>query len=73
MPWRFRIRGSARRRRKQRDKAHARFDHINSDFLSYLEIWNAMAEFRKPEGGYWRSKMKKFCQRSFLNMRRMME
>jgi len=55
------------------DKAHAKFDHVDSDFLSFLEIWSAMSQFRKPEGGYWRGKMRNYCQSSFLSMRRMME
>ena len=57
----------------QADKAHLKFESPDSDFLSLLNIWHAMLQFRKPEGGFWRSKMRKYCQVNFLSMRRMME
>ena len=55
------------------DAAHAKFDDPGSDFMSLLNIWHALLEFRKPEGGWWRSKMRKYCAANFLSMRRLIE
>ena len=51
--------------------AHAQFAHPESDFLTYLQIWNRYSDsLEKMESqGKWR----KFCRDHFLSYRRMTE
>jgi ATP-dependent helicase HrpA len=51
--------------------AHAQFQHPESDFLTYLQIWNRYADSleKMQSQGKWR----KFCRDHFLSYRRMME
>ena len=51
--------------------AHARFQHPESDFLTFLQIWNqysASIEKKQSQG-----KLRKFCRDHFLSYRRMTE
>ena len=51
-------------------QAHARFTHPESDFLTLLNIWEALHdEFQKLS----QSKLRKFCKHHFLNYLRMRE
>ena len=51
--------------------AHAQFQHPESDFLTYLQIWNRYSDSleKMQSQGKWR----KFCRDHFLSYRRMME
>ncbi len=51
--------------------AHAHFQHPESDFLTYLQIWNRY--FDTLEKMQSQSKLRKFCRDHFLSYRRMME
>ena len=53
------------------EAAHAVFQHPESDFLTYLQIWNRYAgtfEKKLSQGS-----LRKFCREHFLSYRRMME
>ncbi|PKN79182.1 MAG: ATP-dependent RNA helicase HrpA, partial [Deltaproteobacteria bacterium HGW-Deltaproteobacteria-1] len=51
--------------------AHAQFQHPESDFLTYLQIWNRYSDsIEKMES---QSKLRKFCRDHFLSYRRMTE
>lgn len=57
--------------RPQADQAHARFQVLGSDFLSYLKIWDAYhdtLERLRSQG-----QMRKFCKQHFLSFNRMRE
>ena len=58
------------------DTAHQKFRNPDSDFLSLLEIWARLLEFRKDpkkRGGWQRNQLRKYCQKNFLSFRRVME
>ena len=57
----------------QADEVHAVFDEPDSDFLTLLNIWHALREYRKEGRGWQRNRLRKFCREKFLNMRRVME
>ncbi|MCH2201537.1 MAG: ATP-dependent RNA helicase HrpA [Fuerstiella sp.] len=52
------------------DEAHAVFHHPDSDFLNWLNLWDAWHENKEKLSG---SQLKKWCQRSFLSWMRMRE
>ncbi len=52
------------------DQAHAKFKHEDSDFLSYLKLWDF---FLGLQGSLGRSKLRKACQQNFLSYNRMRE
>lgn len=52
-------------------KAHAQFAHPESDFLTYLNIWNRY--HGSLESLTSQSKQRKFCRDHFLSYRRMIE
>lgn len=52
------------------DEAHAAFQHADSDFLSWLNLWDAWHENKKKLSG---NQLKKWCQRNFLSWMRMRE
>ena len=52
------------------DEAHEKFQDENSDFLSYLKLWDF---YHKQRGGLSRSKLRKACQQNFLSYNRMRE
>lgn len=52
------------------DEAHQKFRDPNSDFLSYLKIWDHYHALREKLG---RSRLEKACRESFLSMPRMRE
>lgn len=56
---------------EQASKAHARFQHVESDFLTYLNIWNHYSE--TLEKIKTQNKLRKFCLEHFLSYRRMIE
>lgn len=57
---------------KQADEAHKRWDDENSDFLSLLNLWVDLQQFK--DGRKWRQNaLRKFCQQRFLNFRRVLE
>jgi len=51
--------------------AHAQFQHPESDFLAYLQIWNRYADTLEKMQS--QGKLRKFCREHFLSWRRMME
>jgi ATP-dependent helicase HrpA len=55
----------------QASKAHALFAHPESDFLTYLNIWNRY--HGSLESLPTQSKLRKFCHDHFLSYRRMIE
>ncbi len=51
--------------------AHAQFQHPESDFLTYLQIWNRYSDsIEKMES---QNRLRKFCRDHFLSYRRMTE
>jgi len=52
------------------DQKHARFKDENSDFLSYLKIW---ADFQEQKKHLSNSKLRQYCQKSFLSYLRLRE
>tara|TARA_B110000908_G_C10265941_1_gene463946 strand:- start:1310 stop:5092 length:3783 start_codon:yes stop_codon:yes gene_type:complete len=62
-------------RQKEADDAHKRWDDEESDFTSLLHLWGDLNEFREmgKRGGWQRNQLRKFCKRSYLNFRRVME
>jgi ATP-dependent helicase HrpA len=56
--------------RDRADKAHERFTHEGSDFLSYLLLWDA---FHEQRGALGSSRLKKWCVEHFLNYVRLRE
>jgi len=52
------------------DEAHRRFRHESSDFLTWLNLWDAWHENKKKLSG---NQLKKWCQRNFLSWFRMRE
>ncbi len=59
-------------RQREADEAHKRWDDEESDFTSLLHMWSDVSEFREKRG-WQRNKLRKFCKRSYLNFRRVME
>ncbi len=59
-------------KQKEADKAHAKWKHEESDFLSMLILWKALQEFRRGRGWHG-NRLRKFCRESFLNFRRLQE
>lgn len=55
----------------QAAKAHALFQHPESDFLTYLTIWNHYHDIW--EKLQTQNKLRKFCHEHFLSYRRMIE
>lgn len=51
--------------------AHAQFQHPESDFLTYLQIWNRYAD--SIEKMQSQGRLRKFCRDHFLSYRRMTE
>lgn len=51
--------------------AHAQFAHPESDFLTYLNIWNRYSNILEKMRS--QSKLRKFCRDHFLSYRRMTE
>lgn len=59
-------------KQKEADAAHARWKHAQSDFFSILKLWLDLKKFQ--EKGKWRrNALRKYCNETFLNMRRVME
>ena len=54
----------------QADAKHAAFKGVDSDFLTFLNIWNAFGEQKKHLSN---SKLRKYCQENFLSYVRMIE
>jgi ATP-dependent helicase HrpA len=52
------------------DESHAKFAHEESDFLSYLKLWDF---WQKLKGELSRGKLRKACQQNFLSYNRMRE
>ncbi|MCH2211227.1 MAG: ATP-dependent RNA helicase HrpA [Fuerstiella sp.] len=52
------------------DEAHAVFNHSDSDFLSWLNLWDAWHENKAKLSG---NQLKKWCRRNFLSWMRMRE
>ena len=52
-------------------KAHAQFVHPESDFLTYLNIWNRYHAFLESRASF--SRLRKFCRDHFLSYKRMIE
>ena len=52
------------------DLAHAKFQHEDSDFLSYLELWDFHLKLKRDLS---RSQLRRACQQNFLSFNRMRE
>jgi len=52
------------------DEAHKKFQDENSDFLSYLKLWDF---YHAQRSGLSRGKLRKACQQNFLSYNRMRE
>jgi ATP-dependent helicase HrpA len=52
------------------DEAHAKFQDPNSDFMSYLKLWDF---YHKVRSGASRGQLRKACQQNFLSYNRMRE
>jgi len=52
------------------DECHAQFQHEDSDFLSYLKLWDF---YERLKGELSRGKLRKACQQNFLSYNRMRE
>ena len=52
------------------DEAHAKFQDTNSDFMSYLKLWDF---YHKVRSGASRGQLRKACQQNFLSYNRMRE
>lgn len=59
-------------RQSEADAAHKRWDDEESDFTSLLHLWKDLEQFREKRG-WKRNQLRKFCKRSYLNFRRVME
>jgi ATP-dependent helicase HrpA len=57
-------------KQQQADEAHARFRHEESDFMSYLSLWEAVEEQRKHLS---KNKFHRWCKRQFLSWNRVQE
>ncbi len=53
------------------DRAHKVFLDDNSDFMGWLNIWDAFRTYKKK--GSYSGKLKKFCNENYLSFRRMRE
>ncbi len=62
-------------KKNEADAQHKRWDDEESDFVSLLHLWSELSEYKETgkRGGWQRNKLRKFCKRSFLNFRRVME
>lgn len=52
------------------DQKHALFAHEESDFLSYLNLWDGFRDWRDEVS---RNRLRKICQENFLSFNRMRE
>lgn len=52
------------------DQAHAEFRDAESDFISFLNLWNTYEEKRQELGS---NQLKRFCQKNFVSFMRMRE
>jgi len=53
------------------DNAHRKFIDEQSDFIGWLNIWDAFRTYRKK--GSYSGKLKKFCAENYMSFRRMKE
>jgi ATP-dependent helicase HrpA len=53
------------------DLAHAQWKDPKSDFITILNLWNAIENERGAGGSH--GKLRKFCKKNFINYRRVME
>jgi ATP-dependent helicase HrpA len=58
-------------RETQADQAHSVFKNPSSDFMTLLNIWNFVSEFRKERQS--RTALKRLCAANFLSFNRMEE
>src|SRR5690606_12158435 len=56
--------------RTQADQLHARFRHPDSDFLTYLNLWEYLREQRHELSS---NQFRRMCRREFLNFNRIRE
>jgi ATP-dependent helicase HrpA len=57
-------------KRQASDEKHRRFWHKDSDFLSYVNLWDTYEEQRQALS---QNRLRKYCQREFLSYLRMRE
>ncbi len=57
----------------QADEAHSSFEEPDSDFMSLLNIWHSLREFRRDNQRWQRNQLRRFCEKKFLNVRRVLE
>ncbi len=56
--------------RTQADQLHARFKHPDSDFLTYVNLWNHLREQRRERSS---NQFRKMCRKELLNYNRIRE
>jgi ATP-dependent helicase HrpA len=56
--------------RTQADQLHARFKHPDSDFLSYVNLWDFLREQRRERSS---NQFRKMCRNEYLNFNRIRE
>ncbi len=59
-------------RQQEADTAHKKWDDEESDFTSILHLWKDLMGYSDKKG-WQRNQLRKFCKRSYLNFRRVME
>lgn len=70
------VRERPQEKQTEADNAHKKFNDEESDFLTLLHIWSAVAAFRDPgnkRGRFKRNQLRKYCKQNFLSFRRVME
>lgn len=60
-------------KKESADQAQQKFLDDQSDFGVFLNLWKAVGEFRKEKGGFTSNQLRKFCERNYLNFRRVRE
>lgn len=60
-------------KQEQADQAHKKFNDEESDFLTLLHIWSAIAQFREKKKRFKRNQLRKYCKQHFLSFRRVLE
>ncbi|MCF6314150.1 MAG: ATP-dependent RNA helicase HrpA [Verrucomicrobiales bacterium] len=66
------VRERPQEKQEEADRAHRKFNDVDSDFLTLLHIWSAVGAFREKRR-FKRNQLRKFCKQNYLSFRRVME
>lgn len=59
-------------KQKEADESHKKWDDENSDFLSILNLWSELMDFK--QGRKWKgNQLRKFCRQRYVNFKRVQE